>query len=488
MEDEITEEIVQLKRGGEAIVTIVDLAFGGKGIAKVNTNGGMFVVFVPNTIPGQKVHVRITKKRKKHAEGKLIEILEHSDIETDSGFQPIAGAPFAAMPIEMQREYKEKTTLQVLNRIGKIEDPAAIMDEFICSPNTWHYRNKMEYSFAAIRYDFEKKHDVDGFGLGFKHRGTWWMVENLDGDSGLFDKGMEDGLHKVREFCEASGLPPWHAPKKEGFFRFLTVRKSYLNDQILLSLVTSSNGMDKFDFDGFVNVLKDVLGERLCGVLHTINDEISDRALVTDGTSRSLYGEEKLVEEILGLQFEISMQSFFQPNPICAALLYNKVVEYALEHDDANDDKDVVMDLFCGTGTIGQILASRNTSNSRIIGVDIIENAIDDAKANAKRNKIDGVEFYAADVKHFLKDHPQYAGKIKTIVMDPPRAGIVPKALQMVADLGAPTIVYVSCNPSTQARDLVTLAESGYVVEKFSLVDQFPHTSHIESVALLRKV
>ena len=483
----MAEELVKVKRGEEMTLNIIDLAFGGKGIAKVATHRGDFVIFVPNSMPGQTVRVRITKKRNSHAEGQLLEVLEHSADEIDTGYQPIAGAPYAAMPIELQRDYKKRTTLEVLRRIGRVQNVEDLLDEFIFSPNTWHYRNKMEYSFAAIRYDFDKKSDVDDEALGFKRRGTWWMVENLDGDSGLFDAEFESNLKQIREFCIDSGLPFWHAPKKEGFFRFLTVRKSYFNQQLLIALVTSSNGVDDFDFDAFVALLKDLLGDRLAGVLHTINDEVSDRSLVAEGATSLLYGEEKLVEQILDLQFEISMQSFFQPNPGSAALLYDKVVEYALEHDASIEGKDVVMDLFCGTGTIGQILASRNTTQSKIIGVDIVKKAIDDAKMNAQRNGIDGVEFYAADVKDFLKDYPQYAGKIKTIVMDPPRAGIVPKALKMVCQLGAPTIVYVSCNPATQARDTATLREHGYEVVKLSLVDQFPHTSHIESVALFRK-
>lgn len=483
----MAEEFVKVKRGEEMEFTIKDLAFGGKGIAKVPTQRGDFVIFVPNTIPGQKVRVRITKKRNSHAEGQLLEILEKSEMEVDTGYQPISGAPYATMPIEKQREYKKTNTLEVLRRIGKVNNVEDLLDEYISSPSTWHYRNKMEYSFAAIRYDFDKKSDVDEFALGFKRRGTWWMVENLDGDSGLFDEEVENNLKKIRQFCEDSGIPPWHAPRKEGFFRFLTVRKSFAKDQILASLVTSSNGIDEFDFDGVTQLFKDLFGDRLAGLLHTVNDQIADRTLVTDGTSRMLCGEDHLVEHLLDLEFEISMQSFFQPNPGSAQLLYSKVVDYALENDNPTEGKDVIMDLFCGTGTIGQILAKKNEQNYKIIGVDIVEQAIEDAKRNAARNNIEGVEFYAADVKDFLKQYPQYAGKIKTIVLDPPRAGIVPKALQMMINLGAPRIVYVSCNPATQARDIEIIRQAGYEMKKFSLVDQFPHTSHIESVAVFER-
>ena len=210
-----------------------------------------------------------------------------------------------------------------------------------------------------------------------------------------------------------------------------------------------------------------------------------DRAKLEQGPSGLVTGNETIIESILGLKFEISMQSFFQTNPASAEKLYQKVVDYTFEDNDL--ENQVVMDLFCGTGTIGQILASK-TTNTKIIGVDIVASAIDNAKRNAKLNGISDIDFYAADVGKFLKGYPQYEGKIGTIVLDPPRAGIAPKTLKKVISLGAKRIVYVSCNPSTQARDRVELRDSGYELKKFSLVDQFPHTAHVESIMLFEKI
>jgi 23S rRNA (uracil-5-)-methyltransferase RumA len=198
-----------------------------------------------------------------------------------------------------------------------------------------------------------------------------------------------------------------------------------------------------------------------------------------------VYGKDKVVEELLGLNFEISMKSFFQTNPKCAEKLYNKVVEYVLE-DKSKVDNTVVMDLFCGTGTIGQIVASRS-ENAKIVGVDIVASAIEDAEKNAKRNNIEGLQFYAADVGKFLLEHPEYQDKIKTIILDPARAGIAPKTLRKIIRLNADRMVYVSCNPATQARDTELLNEAGYQMKKISLVDQFPHTSHIETVVLFER-
>ena len=465
-------------------LVITGYAFGGKGIAKINTDSGEFIIFVQNTFPGQVVKGRIIEKQKKYAQAKVIEVIKKSPDEIENVFQTIAGAPYATLPIELQERYKKSTAIDHYKRIGNIENANEIFDGFIGSPSHWHYRNKMEYSFAAIRYDFESQEQRDEFAFGFKHPGTWWCVENLDRDSGLFDAEVENNLHKIRAYCEASKLPAWHAPQKKGFFRFLTVRKSFANEQLLFNLVTSSSQLETFDVHGFVELLKNLFGERLKGILHTINDEIGDRAQPDDGNSKLIFGEEKIIENILGLNFEISMHSFFQTNPKCAERLYNKVIEYVFENE--NKEEKYILDLFCGTGTIAQIIASK-LPKSKIIGVDIVQSAIADAEQNAKRNNLFNVNFFAADVGKFLLNFPEYQAKISTVVLDPPRGGIAPKTLQKIIQLNAPNIVYVSCNPSTQARDIKILDEGGYRVQKFCLVDQFPHTSHIESIAIFTK-
>ena len=471
------------KRGERLELDIIDLAFGGKGIAKIKTDDGDFVCFVENTLPGQKVLVTVHKCKKKHAECKLVEVLEKSDAEVETPYQTIPGAPYAQLPIEQQEKNKKKTCFELFKRIGNIEDIESYYDEYISSPSVWHYRNKMEYSFSAIRYDFDLKHDVDDFAFGFKHRGTWWMVENLEKDSGLFDAELENAFPKLRQFFVETGLAPWHPPKKEGFFRFLVARKSYANNQILLNLVTTSTDLEQFDMNAFVEVLKETLGNRFAGLLHTINDSIGDRIQASDGRCKLVYGEDKIVENLLGLDFEISMQSFFQTNPECAEKLYQKVIDYV---QDTEEKQEVIMDLFCGTGTIGQIIANQ-IPGAEVIGVDIVPEAIKDAKKNAKRNNVEGLKFFAADVGKFLQEYPQYQGSISTVVLDPPRAGIAPKTLKKVVQLNSSRIVYVSCNPATQARDTEYLLSEGYKLKKLSFADQFPHTSHVEAIALFEK-
>ncbi|WP_258101760.1 23S rRNA (uracil(1939)-C(5))-methyltransferase RlmD [Marinoscillum pacificum] len=474
-----------VKRGEILEIKIENYAFGGKGIGRIRNELGEFVVFVPNTLPGQLVKAQVQKASKTYAETKLLEVLTPSEDEVSIPYQEIPGAPYIKLPIEKQHAYKKQSTLELFKRIGKVDNIESLLDEFIASPSGFHYRNKMEYAFSAIGYDHELKTDVDEFTLGFKKRGTWWCGDDLKKDSGLFDKEVEDKLKLIKEYCEKTGLPPWHGPKRTGFFRYLVVRKSFKTDQILFNLVTTSDEEGRFNIQKFADFLVEQFGSRIAGLLHTTNDETGDRTIATTGEINLVYGEDKIVEELLGLSFEISMKSFFQTNPKSAEKLYSKVIDYALEKKDTVDN-NIVLDLFCGTGTIGQILASKS-ENAQIVGVDIIEEAIENAKENAERNNIEGVKFYAADVGKFLYEHPQYQNKIRTIILDPARAGVAPKTMQKIINLGAERMVYVSCNPATQARDIDLLAQAGYHITKFSLVDQFPHTAHVESVVLLEK-
>jgi 23S rRNA (uracil1939-C5)-methyltransferase len=473
---------------GEVIeVTITQFAFGGKGIAKIPTEDGDYVVFVENTFPGQVVQAKVDVKKKRYAECKLIKVLQRSPDEIiNEKIQQISGAPYIFVPIALQASYKKSTTLDLYKRIAHIVDIDDKFDQYISSPLDYNYRNKMEYSFSCIEHDMFTEQEVDdAFALGFKHRGTWWKVENLNKESGMFDAEWENKLIDIRDFLKATGLTAWHPPKKEGFFRHIVVRKSFFQDQLLIHLVTSGNDDNKFDPKAFASYLVELFGTRIAGIQHTVNDNVADRAKIENGTSTLLYGEQKVIEELNGLKFEISMESFFQTNPKCAELLYNKALDYATENNLL--EKELVMDLFCGTGTIGQLLKGRIPSID-VVGVDIVEEAIADAKKNAARNNIIGIKFYAADVGKFLNEYPQYQGKIGTIILDPPRAGIAPKTLKKVIALEAKRLVYISCNPSTQARDAETLMEAGYVLEKLSLVDQFPHTSHVEAIAKFIKI
>lgn len=471
------------RKGQTLTLEVTDMAFGGKGIARLETDKGPFVVFVQNAMPGQTVEAQVVKCKSKHAECRLLKVLKQADYELDLPYQPIPGAPYLTAPLELQHQWKEETALTLYRKIAQIDDVDDLYQGLVPSPLSFHYRNKMEYSFSEIRHDLETDEKVDDFGLGFKHRGTWWAVENLDQDSGLFDEEVEANLHKVRAWCEATGFPAWHPPQRKGFFRFFVVRKSAANGGLLFNLVTTSD--HPLDREGFVHLLVDLFGDRVEGVLHTINDDVGERVEAREGTSQVIHGNEVIHETLHGLTFGISMGSFFQTNPLSAERLYAEVMSLALEGIDERPSQ-VVMDLFCGTGTIGQLVAKHTTAP--VVGVDLIESAIEDARRAAADNGVQNVEFFAADAGKFLLEHPQYQGKIHTVILDPPRAGIAPKTLRKIIRLGAQRIVYVSCNPATQARDLLELAGHGYELQSLKLVDQFPHTAHVEAVAWIEKV
>lgn len=481
----------QFRKNEALILDVEDIAFGGKGIARITTDKGPFVVFIQNAFPGQKVEARVVKCKARHAECRLEEVIERASSEVDHGYQEIPGAPYAQVPLEIQHETKEKTALDLYERIGGVQDVRAVYEGFIASPKHWHYRNKMEYSFSAIVHNPENGEKEDGFGFGFKKRGTWWAVENLNGDSGLFDAQVENFMPKLRKWFENTNLPAWHPPKREGFFRFLVARRSEANERLLFNLVTSSDGLESFDRKAFLALLKSEFGERLQGVLHTVNDDKGDRVEARSGDSELIHGQAHITETLHGLDFDIEMSSFFQTNPACAERLYAEVIAAVSNgNDDASasmsfSTNEFIMDLFCGTGTIGQMLAQH--TGKPIIGVDIVEQAIVDAQKSAKKNGTENIEFHAADVGKFLLEFPEYKGRIASIVLDPPRAGISPKSLRKVIRLGAPRIVYVSCNPATQARDIIALREYGYELKQLKLVDQFPHTAHVEAIAVFEK-
>ncbi len=476
---------MELKNGQEIDIKIDDFAFGGKGISRIKTDKGDYVIFSKNTIPGQTVKARIVKKKKSFAECKVIKVIEKSPLEENNPFQKISGGPYISVPLIEQQKFKENASIHLFEKIGQLNNCKELYDEWIASPLSHHYRNKMEYSFSTIRYDLKSEEELDDqFALGFKKTGTWWMVENLDNDSGLFDKELENNLKQIRLHLSKYGLNAWHPPKKHGFFRHIVVRKSFFTNELLFNLVTSSDKKKKFIASDFGNFLKSLLGNRFAGLLHTINDDVADREKLDKGNTKLIIGKSTIIEKLHGLSFEISMQSFFQTNPLCAEKLYQKVVDYVF--DSSIDESKYILDLFCGTGTIGQLIAKKATK-TQLIGVDIVDSAIVNANKNAIKNKLNNVKFICSDVGKFLFEHPHYQDKIDTIVLDPPRAGISPKTLRKVVRLEAKRIVYVSCNPATQARDLSTLSEFGYEVVKFSLVDQFPHTGHVESIMLFQK-
>ncbi len=442
---------------------ITDLAFGGEGVARQE---GM-VFFVNGGITGQTVKAKIKRVKRRFGEAVALEVIKRSPLEIEPEFQLVPGAPWETLPVEKQQEIKKAQVFELFQKFAKL-DLTPVFNELISSPREWWYRNKMDFSFGT---------DTEGkFALGSKKRGQFRLVESLEKPCGLFDEQFEKLLPVIREWCEKTGLPP-HDGKGGGYFESLVVRRSVAEDKFLVEIVVA--GPDaKFDPEAFGEVLQSQLGTRFGGAFWS--QKIREEGQATRLVSTFITGEEKLREELCGLEFEISRDAFFQPNPYSAEKLYEKAVEFVdLQKGES------ALDLFCGTGTIAQILAKKYP-DSRVIGVEIVESAVEDAKKNAERNGLKNVTFACADVRKWLKEHFHSAVKEtsqEVIVVDPPRSGIVKKSLERIIDRAPSRIVYVSCNPATLARDTEILAEAGYRIDRFALVDQFPHTAHIEAVA-----
>lgn len=466
-----------MKKGDLITGEIVAMAFGGKGILKVDEK----VVFVEKTILGQMVTAQVIKNKNSYAEAKLISLDKPSPIEQETEFQPTPGAPWLTLPIEKQQQIKREIVFEHFKKFAKI-DLSIFFDELIASPQTWFYRNKMEYSFGPTQEvckedpEGNKIWEHHGFGLGSKKRGQFWLVESLKKPSGLFDPQVEEPLEELRKWLEETGLDVYNTRNHTGFFRHLMVRKSFYEENFLVHLITSSQGMEKFKAQAFKEQVRKLIPQSQ-GILWSINDSLGD-TIQNPLKTEVLYGNITLTDVLFGLSFEVSTQSFFQPNPAAAEEIYKKVIQY-LPKDSAGQ----LYDLYCGTGTIAQVIA-KHFPEKNITGVEIVSDAVENAKYNAEKNNIPHVKFVCAKVEDFLKTEGEQV-KVATVILDPPRAGLHPSALKYLAEYKPKNIIYVSCNPATMARDICGFKEAGYQLENFSMVDQFPHTPHIESIAKL---
>lgn len=420
-------------------------------------------VIVKNALEGQKVKCSINKARKGKYEGRLLEVLEPSPLETREakckGFGTCGGCTYQTLSYEQQLKQKEA---QVKKLIDEVCDDY-VFEGIKGSPNEWEYRNKMEFSFGDEYKD-------GPLSLGLHKRGSFYDIVNAD-ECKIVHKDYNEILRCVLEYCREQNFPFYRKTNHEGYLRHLLVRRAVKTSEMTVNLVTSSQL--KHDLQPLVEALLALpLEGRLIGVTNIINDSLAD--VVQSDRTEVLYGKDWFYEELLGLKFKISTFSFFQTNSLGAEVLYEKVREYV------GDTKDkLIFDLYSGTGTIAQILAP---IAKKVIGVEIVEEAVEAAKENAELNGLDNCEFIAGDVLKVIDDIEE---KPDLIVLDPPREGIHPKALKKIIDYGVDRLVYISCKPTSLARDLVVLQERGYEVERISCVDMFPQSVHVESCVLL---
>ena len=427
-------------------------------------------VLIKNGIPGQKVRFMIQKKRSGRAQGRILEVMEKSPLETRepvcSNFPACGGCMYQTMSYEDQLHMKETQIRELLEEAliqgGQIDENgnAAFEWEGIHgSPIEFGYRNKMEFSFGD-----EVK---DGpLSLGLHKKGSTYDILNTD-DCKLVHKDMTDILTCVREFFREKGASYYRKLQHTGYLRHLMLRRGVTSGEILVHLVTTTQ--EEYDL-----LLALPLEGRIVGIMHILNDSLSD--VVQSDETRILYGQDYFYETLLGLKFRISTFSFFQPNSLAAEVLYNIVRDYI-----QNTSGMEVFDLYSGTGTIAQLLAP---VAKEVIGVEIVEDAVAAARENAKLNGLDNCKFIAGDVLKVLDDLTE---KPDVIVLDPPRDGIHPKALPKILSYGVNRIVYVSCKATSLARDLEAFLQAGYRLEKACCVDQFCETVWTEAVALLVK-
>ena len=459
-----------MKKGQMCEGIVEKVKFPNKGIVKVEDSE----VTVKNTIPGQKVSFVINKKRKGKAEGRLLEILEKSELENEEANCPhygvCGGCNYQTLPYEEQLKLKAGQVLELMKAV--VPNAEDIFEGIRKSPQQFGYRNKMEYTFGD-----EVK---DGpLALGMHKRGSFHDIVNVC-DCQIVDGDYRKILACTLECARKSGLPYYHRMRHDGYFRHLLVRKAVKTEEILIDIVTASEeGFDskpKEFLDKWAAALQALeLTGKIVGILHTKNDSLAD--IVKDEGTEVLFGQDYFYEELLGLKFKITPFSFFQTNSLGAEVLYEKAREYI---GDTNEK--VVFDLYSGTGTIAQILAP---VAKKVVGVEIVEEAVEAAKVNAKLNGLDNCAFWAGDVLKVIDE----LGEVPDLIMlDPPRDGVNPKALMKILNFGVDRLVYIACKPTSLARDLEMIQGRGYKVEKIACVDLFPNTVHVEVVCCLHRV
>lgn len=460
-------------RKGDIYEGIVEkIEFPNKGILHIDGER----VVIKNAIPGQKIQCVITKRRKGKSEARTLEILEHSPAERPEEACPhfgiCGGCIYQSLPYEEQLKIKKEQVKSLLDSV--VEDGTYEFQGIKASPTSSGYRNKMEFSFGD-----EVK---DGpLALGMHKRGSFYDIVTTP-ECRIVHPDFCRILVATKEYFEELGIAFYKKLQHQGYLRHLLVRRAVKTGEILVDLVTSTQReylgerTEEEVLSKWTEKLAGLpLDGRLAGILHTENDSLAD--VVQSDATHILYGQDYFYEELLGLRFRISPFSFFQTNSLGAEILYDTVRGFV------GDTKDrVVFDLYSGTGTIAQILAS---VAKKVVGVEIVEEAVRSAKVNAELNGLENCEFLAGDV---LKVIDELQDKPDLIVVDPPRDGIHPKALGKIIDFGVDRIVYISCKPTSLVRDLAVLQDRGYRVEKVCGVDMFPGTMNVETVCLLSKL
>ena len=449
-----------MKKGDIFEGKVIRTEFPNKGIIDIEGQK----VIVKNALEGQVVRFSINKKKRDKIEGRLLEVIEPSPIEQPAAckhFGICGGCRYQNLSYEQQLDLKKRQVEELIEKNGL----SFAIENIYGSPITEGYRNKMEFTFG----DEEK----DGpLALGMHKKNSFYDIVTLD-DCRIVDPDFNVLLQAILKYFKEKGETYFHKIRHEGFLRHLVMRRSVKTGDILINLVTTTQS--RLDESEFVNmILSQKIDGKVVGILHTLNDNLAD--VVQSDETKTLYGQDYFYEYLYNMRFKISPFSFFQTNTLGAEVLYDQVREYVGETKDK-----LVYDLYTGTGTIAQMLAP---VASKVVGVEIVEEAVEAAKKNAVDNHLDNCEFIAGDV---LKVVDNLTQKPDILVLDPPRDGIHPKALRKIINFNVDEMVYVSCKPTSLMRDLLVFREAGYEVKRCCLVDMFPGTVHVETVVLLSK-
>jgi 23S rRNA (uracil1939-C5)-methyltransferase len=464
------------QRGDELELQIDSLAFGGEGVARLGESG--YVVFVAGAIPGDRVRAVVHKRKRSYAHARTLEVLSPSP----ERIAPLAAHPGVAwqvLPYERQLEIKHGQVREALERIGHLE--GFELEEIVPAVEQWRYRNKLEYSFG----------NAEGGGLlcGFHAPAGANAVLAMD-DCLLASELGNRARELAAGWCRAQGLTAWErgaggpgrerearigpAPDGRVRLRNLVVREGRRTGRLQVRIVTTDGELDA---GGLAAALAEGLGESLDGVLWTRSDRPAETT--QGGETELVWGEGELPERLGELDLRISAEAFFQTNTEMAEVLYGIAADYA-----ALEGWERVYDLYCGIGSIALTLAPRA---GELWGIELIEQAVADAIAGARRNEIDKVRFFAGDTRLALPELLERAGRPDVIVVDPPRAGLSKKVVHRIIDASPRRIVYVSCNPTTLAPNAAELVEAGWQLRRVRPVDMFPQTHHIECVALFER-
>lgn len=450
-----------LSKNKEYVVDIVDIGQGGVGIGKYEG----FTVFVEGGLIQDKVKVRINKSKKNYAVGDIVEIIEKSPFRVDricsDDLKDCGGCQIQELDYNKQLELKTNEVKQVISRIGKLENVE--IHETIGMQSPCRYRNKAQFPIqningsTAIGFYKKKSHDV------------------IPTDMCVIQHDINDKIIKIiKTYIQAYNVSIYNETTHTGVLRHLVTKVGFTTNEVMVVLVANGTNLPH------LNELASVLKENILGFKTLVlNVNKAKTNVILGKENKVIYGNGKINDYIGDLVFEISPLSFFQVNPVQTEVLYNKALEYA-----ELKENDTVFDIYCGIGSISLFLAQKAT---KVYGIEIVEDAIKDAKINAKLNNLNNVEFYVGKAEEVVPKMYSEGKTANVVVVDPPRKGCDEKVLDTIVSMKPDRVVYVSCNPSTLARDLAYLDERGYKCVEIQPVDMFPHTMHVESCAKIVK-